>query len=344
MRLYLDAGVGSIFSRDADGLTPFLRTCENFGAGCSKEVLSLLLDRGANVLDLDSKGRNCLHLLFLRLHGGRDTVNPQQEVDAVAFLVSRGADVRATDCTGRSVSHVVYSRTDWDIYLGSFRRDLWDFALATNNHDVRKVRGNIRRVGWYTPGKRRSHYTRARFRQLWAGHKGLCPYPEDLEDAGADESQDEAMEDEDGDREDVNYSHGDSDAGQAKANAEDSDPEDSDPEDSDPEDFGPEDSDSEGPEDLNPMDLDSEDFDAEDPSAEDSEFDSSSSDGSLEEYRCARCNTPRMTNNPQCHGCGWSFGCQDPDCRYFFCLEYRDMIRKPRPTQGERGNARRTYR
>ncbi|KAK3900087.1 hypothetical protein C8A05DRAFT_17566, partial [Staphylotrichum tortipilum] len=198
----------------------------------------------------------------------------------VIFLVSRGADVWATDCTGRSVSHVVYSPTVTDKYLGSYRRDLWDLALAANGYDVLKVRGNTRRVSHF-------NYTRAHFRQLWAGREHLCHYPEDLEDTASDEDQEEAVEDEDGSSEDVSYWREDPDArlvnswredpdaGQVKPNAEDFDPEDFDPEDFDPEDFEPEHS------------------DAEDPNAEDSDFGGSSTDGS-EGERCTRCNTLQM--------------------------------------------------
>ncbi len=180
MKLYLDSceGFAGMSSRDTGGRTPFLSAC--CGQEYSKQVFSFLLDRGANVSDLDSACRSCLHLC-LKTAGGSDRI--EKQLEALICLIERGADVWARDHAGQSVSHVVYSLDFFSYSFGSYRRDLWDLVLTASGYDVLKVLGNFRRVGWYP---KTEHYSRTHFRRLWEGREHLCPYPEDLEDTGSD--------------------------------------------------------------------------------------------------------------------------------------------------------------
>lgn len=185
MKLYLDSCKGSagMSSLDSNGLTPFLSACRSVtrGQAHSKRVFSFLLDRGADISDLDPTGQSCLHLCLKAKVSLR---NIKEEREGLIYLIERGANVWARDRAGRSVSHVVYSTSYVDDRRGSFRRDLWDLVLTASGYNVLEVRGNIRRVGWYPETK--GGYSRADFRQLWKGREHLCPYPEDLEDPGWD--------------------------------------------------------------------------------------------------------------------------------------------------------------
>lgn len=167
-----------IRSKDVRNLTPFLSACGNFGLGYSKPVFSFLFERGANISNTDVEGRSGLHLC-LSGAGINPPVRVEQESEALIYLLEKGAGMGAKDRLGRSVSHAVYSKGSSDRFLGSYRRDLWDFVLTVSGHNILEIRGDFQRVGRY---KRR--YTRADFQRLWAGSEALCPYPNDLQDIG----------------------------------------------------------------------------------------------------------------------------------------------------------------
>ncbi len=320
MKVFLDLSgtFAGISTRDAFGYTPFLQRCANYEEGYSKQVFSFLLDRGSNVSEVSAWGESCLHLC---LASAGNAESYHRELEALIYLVSMGADVWAKDSLGKSVSHVVYDWASQDRKLGSYRRDLWDVVLAVSGYNVLEVRGNIRRVDWYPVGRgrRKRIYTRARFRQLWVGREHLCPYPEDLGETGLDYAQEGREAEESG-----------SDSDSISWSQEISDVNDSDVDNSDAID----DSDN-----VNESDnIDHPDVD--DPGENNSPYESSNSTYNSDSTshwrssrRCSRCDKPRREmGDPQCHRCGWSFGCRDPQCDY--CNSSDNSL----TTEGEESN------
>ncbi|KAK4164342.1 hypothetical protein QBC43DRAFT_288937 [Cladorrhinum sp. PSN259] len=182
----------TIHSRNWIGQTPLLIACENRTYAESENVLPFLVGQGANVTDVDHKGRCCLHFCVQDWPPSFNSCPyiPTNMVDlahrgvkALIFLISKGADVYAKDNGGRSVSHMVYVQTCFGT-RGSCRRDLWDFALAVCGYDVFKVRGRFPRRAAYLTGNLEpwQNYTKGDFRNLWAGREHLCPYPDELLD------------------------------------------------------------------------------------------------------------------------------------------------------------------
>ena len=167
------------------GETLFLNACKWASADHLEPSFSWLFDRGACVLDVTPYGATCLHITFMSELRLRDIDALEKEQDSMVWLIRRGAKVRARDNFGQSVSHVVYSTASWHRHSGSFRRDLWDSVLAICGYSVCGIRGYFKRVASYS-----REYTVEHFRRLWAGREGLCPYPEDLEDAEGDNSFD----------------------------------------------------------------------------------------------------------------------------------------------------------
>lgn len=182
------------------GRTPLLQSALNLGAGYSKEMFSLLCERGANVLAKDFEGDTCLHLClnFAATQVGQGSGNSpdvERERDALIYLVSQGADVKATNLWGRTVSDIVYSFLPQDRLVGSYRRDLWDAVLVICGYDALEVRGDFLRIYYYEHAARTSWWSTSRvccytidhFRRLWHGWEELCPYPDDLKDTGTRE-------------------------------------------------------------------------------------------------------------------------------------------------------------
>jgi hypothetical protein len=97
------------------------------------------------------------------------------------FLISKGANPFAVDNEGMSVSDYAYNkRYDQYRFLGSYRGDLWDAALAQSGLDLPETRQNQpRRPNYTTPDKRGACYQRKDFTRLWEGCEDLCPYYDD---------------------------------------------------------------------------------------------------------------------------------------------------------------------
>jgi hypothetical protein len=164
----------------------------------SKEVLSLLLQKGADIRARTMDGSTCLHLCLKHLIGD-SAIQPgfgkgMEEQQILMHLIEQGADIRARDNRGRTVSDVAYaSRTiDWwppafpegmagsKTLMGcvrvdsSYVGDLWDSVLAAHGHDLDEFRrGRPRRPGFG------GAYTRREFELLWAGREETCPYWDD---------------------------------------------------------------------------------------------------------------------------------------------------------------------
>lgn len=136
------------------------------GDGYSRDVIALLLQRGANVHAVDTYGRSCLHLV---IRGTKGLNRLEEEFAALVLLVRSGADVRAEDDWGRSVSETAYQGLSVD--SGSYPGDLWDSVLAACGYQVSEFRRHYPRTARYT-----RDYPRRIFEKLWEGRQHLCPY------------------------------------------------------------------------------------------------------------------------------------------------------------------------
>lgn len=160
-------------------MTPLAGVCKSWGL-FSREVLTVLLQRNANVRERDIRGETCLHHCFSRRgwFNGWITFGKseclQRILGGVILLIEHGADVYAENDTGKSVSDLAYARHTYDGHekkVGCVRGDVWDFALAMCGYSILDFRqGRIRDARYG------ASYTRQDFKKLWAGQEHLCPY------------------------------------------------------------------------------------------------------------------------------------------------------------------------
>jgi hypothetical protein len=143
--------------------------------------ITLLLDKGFNISEINDEGLNCLHLFFL---SGVSPLSRGNWKSILIFLIDRGADVYATDYRGRSVSEVAYSETCWDRreYLGTYRGDLWDAVLDSCGYDIFEFRKSHPRKVVYD-----RNYSRQDFELLWKHSEHRCPYWDDTIWLGRDQ-------------------------------------------------------------------------------------------------------------------------------------------------------------
>lgn len=157
----------------------------------SPEILTVLLQRNANVGKRDDWDQTCLHHCLApdgcwangRIYFGRSNWIHQIS-RGIILLIEHGADVHAEDAIGNSVSDTAYARHTYDRHeerFGCVRGDVWDFALAMCGYNILDFRQGRIRKARYAEG-----YTRHDFELLWADQEHLCPYYEAEENCDPD--------------------------------------------------------------------------------------------------------------------------------------------------------------
>ncbi|KAK1759805.1 hypothetical protein QBC47DRAFT_116439 [Echria macrotheca] len=193
----------------------------------SKEVVRLLLQKGANTRAQTSKGSTCLHVYLQTLQGDSVTFGQEtgciEQQEVLRCLIEYGADVRAQDRegwqVGRKVSDVAYRKREvfkWSqtetppsrestalkkinsismvtAVESSYVGDLWDSTLVACGYDLLEFRRFHSRRPAYG-----GRYTREIFERLWHGQEEKCPYWDDRvwPEGGPDPDAMEAEDDE----------------------------------------------------------------------------------------------------------------------------------------------------
>ena len=142
LNVLLDAGADANVT-DGRGRTPLF-----YAVTESKDVVQLLLARGARIDHRDRLGATCLHEAVHTSLGNTDMVE---------FLIGRGADLKATDAGGRTAMHYLTANEHYldeamlDFLLArGFDINVRDLGGATPLHYA--VAGGIddlHQVGWY---------------------------------------------------------------------------------------------------------------------------------------------------------------------------------------------------
>ena len=200
--------------------TPLLSYCDgNYpNNGHTREGLSYLLRRGADVHARNRQGETCLHLHLagiashFNFHCSRaPNIGPYLERvrESLTYLIENDADVRAVNYYGESVSDVAYE----DIVRGL----VWDAVLADCGFKVADFRTEEHEFCWhpslitcseqrYTLGE---CFTTEVFAALWKGREHLCPYYEEaircgfnLDEDGLNDADDSVSSDGSSDSED----------------------------------------------------------------------------------------------------------------------------------------------